>query len=156
MNGVSLRCTAAASILAFASTAKLMALYHQDTWILADQFQLVVAVGELTIAIGLVGWPRVWWGIGVFGFVALAMYATRLAVEGRSSCGCFGAILSVSPHILVLVDLICATLLLSFGSQSNSSREKRAFWHPAMICTTACVAAFVTSILIRNLSAWSP
>ncbi len=57
-------------------------------------------------------YPRLLWLTGVLCFSLLAGVSFNLGLEGRSTCGCFGASMSVSPWYALTLDVFAVCFLV--------------------------------------------
>lgn len=68
-------------------------------WIALAQFELVLGILLWTRL-----WPQVAWAVAVVAFATFSCAAAAMALLGRASCGCFGA-LEVDPRLILIIDL---------------------------------------------------
>jgi hypothetical protein len=69
--------------------------------------------------------PTLTWATALATFTIFAGVSARKAMLGSSSCGCFGPA-SVSPRVMVAIDLVTILLLLWAGPRTRTANTDRA------------------------------
>ena len=138
-----------AALLLAASGLKTVQLFLSpaDDALLGDSRILTVLVIEFEIL--LTGWlisgiaQRPARAFAIITFVVFAVASLKMALEGQSSCGCFG-LLKVNPWITLLIDLATITLLMKWQPAAAAAKaHKTRRWFVVILAGWMLLAAFM-------------
>jgi len=162
-------------VLAFSALMKYLAFGSTSSsplFEIAPQLEWIVIQLELLLAVWLVtGWlTRMAWAVSLFFFSSFAGATLLMVVQGRSSCGCLGAV-EFNPLWMLLFDVGLMSVLIACCRTSFSSLDGReaasesaaykSMWRTRgglIVGMVIMVAGFTTSqVLMGNssgLSSW--
>jgi hypothetical protein len=112
----------AAALLIFAAVLKAWDLITAHPFANPSSRLAILALIEFELLLGglllINAMPKLAWAIALLTFMIFAGVSGRQAMLGAPSCGCFGRA-SVSPRIIVAVDLAIVLLLLITGRRAR-------------------------------------
>ena len=127
--------------------------YASPLFEIAPQLELFLIQFELLLGLWLVSglWMKLAWGVTLVLFSGFTGVSLSMVIEGRSSCGCFGAV-EVSPIWMLLFDIVAIALLL-LCSRKILNRSR-------VVLNGALAGAGLTASLLMmfnatNLTSWT-